>query len=492
MPLIGKVNVRLMSEAKEKRLLRRRGGKNGENGEHERIRTINMVAYNASEAQEVLATLAAVRAAIPQAARRFSVIVRLTRDLLDNPAIAAVLRSELALQAHDSEVDYTLVQQARHLLAGLDAMPVMAAQSVEAAPVEAQAAAPVENSGAYIRLDADLGRIAIGLNRGAQLRLWALARHASSAQHGGRGWITVDELRALTDQQRAYTARHFRRLLAAGADTFWDIDPHSGRVYLRGVSRVAALLVCEALTDSDSLIAQAGPGLTALDRAALERKAKQRRALVATNAPGGMKDIYIPASGTLEQFEAYVYAGWHAARQAPAIARATLEALFNRTGETLARWEKTRLAGVVDVIEGRAQVDARDTIDDVMGQQLIAVPDGARVYRDSAGALLLRWQTPNTYRSTIKQHGHKGQQRKVRGAAFSLVVGQPPDVMAGGQSVNRLYFENRKRLQRILRKHGTDTPRLYFLGQDGRARHVWEPTTTGYTRTRLNDRWAVA
>lgn len=399
--------------------------------------------------------LLSIRAAIPQPARRFSAVVRLIENDLScstSPALVAFLRSEIALQAGDPEADYALVCKARQLLAGLDILPVEA-QPVETAPAD----------GDYIRLDPDLGRLALGLNRAAELRLWALARHHSTAQHGGRGWVTVEELRALSDAARPYSKRHLRRLLASGHGVFWQ---YSGRrVYLAGVQKVAGALAQQAAT--------ACP------------------ALIETNIPGRMKDVYLSASGTHEQWEALIYAGWLAAKNAPALSRATLQKLFNRTAETLGRWEKTRLAGLVEVTPGFAQVDARDTLDPESGAQAVYVPEGARAYMGPNGAVYLRWQIANTYNSSIRQHNHKGQQRKVR-AAVSEACNQPPDVMAGGPLVfARRYFENRKALQRAIRRHGSSSTRLYFLGQDGRGRHIWEPTTTGYTRTRLNERWAA-
>lgn len=409
-----------------------------------------MIAQNNASGQDLLDMLLSIRAAIPQPARRFSVVVRLIEHNLADPALVAFLRTELGLQANDPEADYGLVSKARQMLAGLDILP-----PVEAAPP------PVE--GDYIRLDPDLGRLAIGLNRGAELRLWAIARQRSTAQHGGRGWVTVEELRALSDEARPYSKRHLRRLLAGGHGVFWQ---YSGwRVYLAGVQKLAGALAQQAQAVNP--------------------------ALIATNIPGRMKDVYLPAGGTHEQWQALIYAGWLAAKNAPALSRATLQKLFNRTAETLARWERARLAGLVEVIPGYAQVDARDTLDPESGAQAVYVPEGAKAYAGPDGAVYLRWQIANTYSSTIKQHNHKGQQRKVRTAVFAA-CNQPPDVMAGGPPVKaRRYFENRKALQRAIRRHGSSSPRLYFLGQDWRGRHIWEPTTTGYTRTAIARRWAA-
>lgn len=405
--------------------------------------------------QAVLTAAADVRRLIPQPARRFSVIWRLTRDHLTNDRIAAFVRAELAALAHDAEaiaVD-DLMRAAR---AALDALNTPAWISTEPIPQPAPACDDV-----VVRLDPELGRLALGLGRAAELRLWAIARHRSTMQHDGRGWVTVEALKADLDPARAYSKRHLRRLLRAGHGVFWQ---YSGqRVYLAGVQKLAGALA--------------------------RRSAAECPALIATNIPGRMKDVYLPVGGTHEQWEALIYAGWLAAKNDPTIARATLAALFNRTAETLGRWEQARLAGVVVVTPGYAQVMAGDTLDEDSGDQVIYIPEGAKAYEDRAGVLHLRWQLPNTYRSHIRQHNRKGQGRKVRQAVASSLAGEPLEVMAEGQPRNpRRYYEDVKRLKAALRRPGAGV-RYLFVGRDERERNCWEPAASSpYPRTRAGAR----
>jgi hypothetical protein len=419
---------------------------------------------DSSDPQAVLAAVADVRRFIPQAARRFSAIWRLTRDHLTNDKIAAFVRTELAALAHDAEA-VAVDGLAQAAWAALDALHTPARISAEPAPQPVPIAQPAPAcDDAVVRLDPELGRLAVGLGRAAELRLWAIARHRSTTQHGGRGWVRVEALKADLDRARPYSKRHLRRLLRAGHGVFWQ---YSGRrVYLAGVQNLAGALARQA--------AAASP------------------ALVATNIPGRMKDVYLPVDGPHEQWEALLYAGWLAAKNDPTIARATLAALFNRSAETLGRWEQARLAGVVLVTPGYAQVMAGDTLNEETGDQVIYIPEGAKAYEDRAGVLHLRWQLPNTYRSHIRQHNRKGQGRKVRQAVASSLAGEPLEVMAEGQPRNpRRYYEDVKRLKAALRRQGVGV-RYLFLGPDKRECNCWEPAASSpYPRTRAGARWVA-
>ncbi len=419
---------------------------------------------DSSDPQAVLAAVTDVRRFIRQPARRFSAIWRLTREHLTNDQIAAFVRAELAALAHDAEA-IAVADLARAARGALDALDTPA--RITAAPIPPSAPIPQPASdcdNVTVRLDPELGRLAVGLGRAAELRLWAIARQRSTTQHGGRGWVTVEALKADLDPARAYSKRHLRRLLAAGHGVFWQYSGH--RVYLAGVQKLAGALARQAAAVCPSLIA--------------------------TNIPGRMKDVYLPVGGTHEQWEALLYAGWLAAKNDPTIARATLEALFNRTAETLGRWERVRLAGVVLVTPGYAQVMAGDTLDADSGGQIIYIPEGAKAYEDRAGVLFLRWQLPNTYRSHIRQHPHKGQGRKVRQAVASSLAGEPLEVMAEGQPRNsRRYYEDVKRLKVALRRQGAGV-RYLFLGPDARGRNCWEPAArSAYPRTRAGARWVA-
>lgn len=406
-----------------------------------------------ASAPACVADIMAIKRAIHQPARRFSALWRLMRDHLHIPEIAAILRAELAALTYDAEASAVehLARQARAALDDLSA-PVWTVVEPPTPP-------------ATVRLDPELGRLALGLHLGAQLRLWAIARHLSTTHHIGRGWVSLPELRAELDRARSYSDRHLRRLLRAGHGLFWQYTGH--RVYLAGVQKLSAALA--------------------------QRAATENPALIETNMPGRMKDVYLPVDGPHEQWESLIYAGWLAAKADPTIARDTLEMLFNRSSDTLIRWERDRLAGVVTVTPGFAQVMADDTLDAHTGDQLIYTPEGTKAYEDRAGALYLRWQIPNTYHSSIRQHNHKGQGRKVRRAVAASLAGEPLEVMDEGQPRNpRRYYEDRKRLKTAIRRHGVAV-RYLFLGVGADGRYCWEPTVSSpYTRTRAGARWVAA
>jgi hypothetical protein len=411
---------------------------------------------DSSDPQAVLAAVTAVRQAILQPARRFSAIWRLTRDHLQEAAIAAFVRAELAALARDAEAS-AVEDLARAARAALDALDTPA-------PVEPPPVRDADADADLVRLDPELGRLAVGLGLAAELRVWAIARQRSTTQHDGCGWVVVRELRAALDRARPYTDRHLRRLLRGGHGLFWQYSRH--RVYLAGVQKLAAALAWQAAVMCPTL--------------------------VSTNIPGRLKDVYLPVTGTHEQWEATLYAGWLAAKDDPTIARATLEQLFNRTAATLLRWEQARLAGVVVVTPGFAQVAAADTLDPDTGDQRIPVPAGARTYEDQRGTLYLRWQMPNTYWSHIRQHPHKGQGRKVRQAVASSLASEPLEVMAEGQPRNtRRYYEDVKRLKAAIRRHGPAV-RYLFVDRDRRGRNCWEPRVDHpYPRTRAGPRWVA-
>ena len=79
-------------------------------------------------------------------------------------------------------------------------------------------------------------------------RIWLLARHLDQT---GRGWLSVDELRAtLTNKSatlRCVGWRRLRQLLAVGQGQFWERD-RFGRIFLYGTARVAEQLDLERMT----------------------------------------------------------------------------------------------------------------------------------------------------------------------------------------------------------------------------------------------------
>jgi hypothetical protein len=316
-----------------------------------------------------------------------------------------------------------------------------------------------------MRLDPELGRLAIGLHRAAYLRLWVIGRHVSTKRHSGRGWLDLaDFWAALAPLGVTYTRRHFRRLLTAGENIFWTTTHN--RIYFAGVQKVA-----ESLTQCAT---------------------RQQPDLVATNRPGGMKDVYLPVDGTLERWESLIYAGWLAAKGNPIIARDTLSALFGRTVKTIRQWERDRLQAIVTHRPCYAQV-----ADPQANAALIPAHSYAYVARTHAPGqwatkheIRIRWRLPNTYMSTIRQHHRKGQSRKVRTITNAVVDFQPSEDTAGGLPRNsRRYFENAKQLRRLVRRYGVEQGERYlFLGRDRCDHNLFEPSQDGYPGTQVNER----
>ena len=316
-----------------------------------------------------------------------------------------------------------------------------------------------------IRLDPELGRLAIGLHRAAQLRLWALGRHLSTQRHAGRGWLEIEafwsQLRALGI---AYTRRHFRRLLQAGAGTFWTCSPR--RIYFIGVQKVAAQLAAASIG---------------------------QEALIRTNRPGGMKDVYLPVAGSLERWESLIYAGWLAAKENPIIARETLASLFGRTAKTIRQWERDRLQQIVSIRPCYAQLADPQANAALIPEHSYAYVAGVR---EPSGwqikhEIRIRWRLPNCYQSTIRQHNRRGQSRKVRNLTNAVLDLQPPEETAGGwPSKNpRRYFEHARQLRRLARKYGAGQGRRYlFLGRDRCDHNLFEPNQDGYPMTHANER----
>ena len=147
-----------------------------------------------------------------------------------------------------------------------------------------------------------------------------------------------------------------------------------------------------------------------LTRIAIERDQPE---LILQDRPGA-RDWYIRVSGDLAEFNAHVYAGWLAANNDPTISRQTLQTVFNRSRQQLQAWERLTK---IKITENYAQTkDITDT----------RIPDHAvsGTMRESAESTTLgyRWQRPNTYQAPkkIREHGHKGQARKVRKAVNAI------------------------------------------------------------------------
>ncbi len=321
-----------------------------------------------------------------------------------------------------------------------------------------------------IRVEPELGRLAIGLSLAALFRLWCLGRERTRTE-GGSGQL---DKKALYAALKLYgiemTADHFSRLLREGGGLFWNTDPAQRLVYLRSPVFVAKCLVAQA--------------------------AAERPSLIASNLPG-VRDMVVSPTGTLEAWESALYAAWMAFRENPTLSRDKLSQLFNRSGDTLRRWEKARLSGVLAVRPNYAQQHVEP------GYWPDTIPEHALPYlaqvRDASGWHQLQrfyWRLPNTYQvKGIRQHPKRGQAFKVRQAVLttldqiggSLRSGKPDQPAVHlGQAYERVYFDDSKRLKRYVRKHDCGE-RLLWRGENAQGCGIFEPTVS-YGMTHANER----
>ena len=303
-----------------------------------------------------------------------------------------------------------------------------------------------------IRVDPELARISIGLNLASQFRLWAIARHLNREKDGS-GKVTKTQFKAtLKDFGIHYTRQHLRRLIKSGLNLFWNEDRHN--LYLRSWKYVACELTQIAIDTNRKL---------------LSNKA-------------GVKEVLLSPLGSLEQWEATLYAGWIYHRDYPIIARDTLEALFNRSPESLRRWEQTRLQKTITIQKNYAQCAFMDTVDKINPERL-----NSYVAKTSEGLKLrLIWQLPNTYKTKgIKEHHYKGQSKRVR-KAVNEQLQQPANKRRGGLPVAKLYFDSAKSLKSLLEKQAGA---FYLWRGSNRHQHgIYEATETGIWETQVNER----
>jgi len=328
----------------------------------------------------------------------------------------------------------------------------------------------------HIRVDPELGRLAIVLKQAHLFRLWCLARDLSKERDatgqvvGSSGKVRRNALkRQLREIGSLYSDDHLNRLIRRGEGIFWNAN--RSQLYLRKPAHVAHHLTKQ--------MQAAHPGE------------------MTGNLPG-VRDVYVSPAGSLEQWEATLYAGWHCHREDPTIARATLARLFGRTEQTLRNWEQRRLQGVVTPRHNYAQAPIADPFYDLY-------PEHAQRYATKRGEVRVTWQLPNTYCTRhIRQHPHQGQARKVRSSVKDCLSDQPlalggmhrsdpepPAIIRRSEPdpVGRLYFDNAKRLQRYLKRHGGIRylwrgERRYKFVRQG----IFEATESGWVETEATER----
>lgn len=319
----------------------------------------------------------------------------------------------------------------------------------------------------YLRVEPELGRLSIAVGCAAELRLWVIGREITRSEQGS-GVISKTQLsERLARMGIVYTRRHFNRLVAQGSGLFWRI--HQKRLYLGSIIKVSQ---------------------------ALSRQAQEQGVTLHTNLPG-VRELLVDVSGTLERFEALLYAAWLASRgqsETLTIARDTLSGLFHRCANTIRRWEQTRLKDIVIVRPNFAQCSD-------VARYFPYLPSHARAYAAQVvfngqlqTVIRLRWQLPNTYTALIEPHTHKGQAGKVRRA---MNADLPADTKRGGSC--RLYLASPEALKRRYRSlkfrlgqlGDVNRPVYVYLGEHRRTRQgMFEITNSGLVFTEANERLA--
>lgn len=407
--------------------------------------------------------------------------------LAGNPANRALVVARIAVNHGDADLItwvYQLIErnttdarartEALHLL-----KPPAAAypniQIVEEAPPTPEAIqlptltiTPMKSLG--VRVEPDLGRLAIALRLASLFRLWVVGRDLVRRGNGSGQVEKACLKQALANCDITYSKGHFNRLLKQGVGLFWDIDANCRRLFLRAPKHVAGQLTRRAL---------------AADPALIDRD------------PPGVRDVYLSPTGSHEQWEAMVYAGWMADRNNPTIARQTLERLFGRDQDTLRRWERQRLAETLTIRKNYAQLA------DVQGELYPLIPEHAQSYvanvREQGKVIeqvRVYWRLPNTYLiQGIHQHPHKGQASKVRKVVnaefdqFSTeqsAENMPADVMRGGLPRFKLYFGDAKAVRRHVRKY--DGFGYVWRGLNRHGHGIFEPCRNGYVFTYAKER----
>jgi hypothetical protein len=326
-----------------------------------------------------------------------------------------------------------------------------------------------------IRIDPELARLALGLNRASLFRVWAVARH----HFGQPGWVDKDTLLAALQQAGVlHTRRHLNRLLKEGGGIFWNLSTRN-RVYLRGYVTLTKQLTKQALREAPELIK--------------------------TNWPG-VRSIYINPGGTLAEFKAQVYNAWLAYRESPTIARRTLCSLFNCTEDTLRNWEEI-LGDQLVITPTYAQCASHPLNDDRVYSLL---PDHCYVYATKNGQVRHRWRLPNTYNpKNVRHHAHKGQSRKARTQAALTVMDQPVEKRAAADlnkicfdrshRVPKQYFKSPKALRAFLKRlerrnwtgESTNIPHYIFRGVDRNQHVIYELSIDGEIETTPNERLSI-
>lgn len=328
----------------------------------------------------------------------------------------------------------------------------------------------LHNPDTSIRCDVELARICVGLRRSAELRVWLLI--TEHTRETGFNYISRADLMALLERYGIqYTRHNLNRWLRQGQGTFWRLTTY-GRVYLISYERLSIALTLEAATHDL-------PDL---------------HDLVETNIPGMRNAMYLNVtSNTVTQFEAQVFAAWHASRNNPQISRYALTRLFNRDVKTMIAWQRSAGIYVLHSIVHYTEEFSHDVPHAPEG----GLRGGVLEYKVNGRK---RWSAEysNSYQTQpIKQHHKRGASRRVfaiiRDKLLSL---EPASFMRQGVSVKRrrpgglhrtgkYLYQDAKRARSSAKRYGDDKQRAFFKGVDGRRCVHFEHSPDGRERTRF-------
>jgi hypothetical protein len=324
---------------------------------------------------------------------------------------------------------------------------------------------PPEPQDPHLPVDPEMARLTIFLDCASELRLWVVARELSRLDEGS-GVISKKTLKKqLLAYGIRYTPRHVNRLLERGEGLFWYAAENQN-IYVRSWINLALELA---------------------------RRADARGMELEGNKPG-VRQMLLDISGSLEHWEAAIYAGWISHRDGLTIARETLSQLFGREPNTIRRWEAERLKDdQISIRRNYVQCSDPDRYFYYLPDYTVAYL--ARMYWEGKlyTEVRLRWQMPNSYFSATFSTAHKGQASKVRKA---INAEYPPYSKRGGQCSLR-YVMSPKKLKRLCRSlkfrmgllGDVYRPFYVFLGEHRRTRQgIFEITNSGFVFTDANER----
>ncbi|MBA3872478.1 MAG: hypothetical protein H0X30_25355 [Anaerolineae bacterium] len=315
-----------------------------------------------------------------------------------------------------------------------------------------------------IRVDYELARVAVGEKLANPLRVWMVLEE--TARTTGRNYVLKGDLAALLQSYGITCSAHNLRIwLKNGNGLFWIITTYG--ICLIGYKKVATKLTQYAREN----------GLPDL---------------VSTNRPGQGNPVYIAVSGSLQTFEANVYAAWLSAHNNPTISRFTLELLWNRYARVLREWEQA--AGIL-VISGDKHFTSDHT--DAIPTDAEGNLRGDVFQYDVKGQTRWKAQASNTYHApAVKQHSNRGQSRAVAREVLELLESDNPagnckQVQGGTAALNgglqplgKLYFSDYKHAKQSAKRTG-DQPRLVPIGRDKFGAIQWSYSPDGRQRIAL-------